>query len=133
MPLKVVIITPDRTVQRIDEAVHVLLPGVDGQLGILPGHIPMVASLRVGQIQVDCPGENVRLFTSSGFAEILSDRVLVLSGAAEKAEEIDVGRARRALERAREALTDAEKAQEILLKAAILRARTRLHVAGADT
>ena len=97
MPLHVMIITPERTVLDVEGAEHVLLPGTDGELGVLPGHVPMVASLYVGQIEVDLPEHSVRLSASGGFAEVCFDRVLVLAETAERADEIDVERARMAL------------------------------------
>jgi len=133
MPLQVTIITPERTVLKADDAEHVLLPGVDGQLGILPGHTPMVASLCVGQIRIDRAQQSAHLATSGGFAEVRSDRILVLAETAEKADEIDVERAARALQRARQELREAEAAQEVAFRAAIARALNRLHTAGAET
>jgi len=130
MPLQVEIITPQGVVLALDDAEHVLLPGTEGQLGILPGHIPMVSSLTIGRIEIDHQGRTIRLSTSGGFAEVTPDRVVVLAETAEKAEDIDVERARRALERARKKLRQAAEMDEAVLRAALARALNRLSVAG---
>ena len=132
MPLQVEIITPQGVVLELDDADHVLLPGVDGELGILPGHIFMVSSLTIGQIEIDRPDGSIHLSTSGGFAEVASDRIAVLAEAAEKAEEIDVERARRALGRAQERLREAVEVDEAVFRAALARAINRLRVAGEE-
>jgi len=129
--VQVHIITPEKTVLESDDVEHVILPAQDGELGILPGHIAMIAGLSVGMAQVDLPGESVRVAVSGGFAEVLADRVLVLADAAERAEDVDVARARAALRRARERLASRDAAVDAArAQAALMRAMNRLKVAG---
>ena len=130
MPLRVEIITPEGELLDIDDATHVLLPGVNGQLGILPGHSPLASSLQVGIIDIDRQNEKSELLsTSGGFVEINSDHIMVLAETAERAEEIDVERAEKALERARERLHHVEETERAELESAIARANTRLRAA----
>lgn len=113
-----------------DNARHVLLPAENGELGILEGHIPMVCSLDIGQVRVDLADKSIVLATSGGFVEVADDRVVVLAETAEKAEDIDVERARRAKDRARERLeTRDADLDEARARAALLRAINRLEVA----
>jgi len=124
------IITPEQTVMESDNARHVLLPAENGELGILEGHIPMVCSLDIGQVRVDLADKSIVLATSGGFVEVADDRVVVLAETAEKAEDIDVERARRAKDRARERLeTRDADLDEARARAALLRAINRLEVA----
>ena len=126
------IITPERTVLEADAAEHVLLPAEGGELGILAGHIPMVCTLAVGRIRVDSDGSQVHLATSGGFAEVLEDEVTVLADTAERSEEIDVGRARAARDRARERLERRDTDLDVVrARIAFARAINRLNVAGA--
>jgi F-type H+-transporting ATPase subunit epsilon len=118
------IVTPERGV--VSEAVdELVLPGSEGYLGVRPGHAPLLTALKVGAIEYRKGKEASLLAVSWGFAEVLSDRVAILAETAEKAEEIDVDRARRAQERAEGRLrkpdtdTDFRRAQVALQKALI--------------
>ena len=111
------IVTPDRHV--VHESVNsVTIPGKNGYLGILPGHAPLLSELRTGEVSY-ARGEAAHyLAVSWGFAEVLPTRVIILVQTAERAEEIDVERAERALGRAEERLNklsdpkiDAERAR----------------------
>ncbi|MFO7955937.1 MAG: F0F1 ATP synthase subunit epsilon [Candidatus Brocadiia bacterium] len=124
------IITPEKTVLEADDVEHVLLPAENGELGVLPDHIPMVCTMQIGRIRVDLPGSSVDLATSGGFAEVLEDRVTVLADSAERACEIDVDRAQAARERAEERLRkSAEEIDMARAKAALARASNRLRIA----
>jgi F-type H+-transporting ATPase subunit epsilon len=124
------IVTPERTVMAVDNAEHVLLPADNGEVGILPGHINMVCSLEVGRIRVDLPGESIDLATSGGYAEVVGNSIVVLAETAERAEEIDVGRARAARDKARRYLARRDATvDDIAAQAALLRALNRLNVA----
>jgi F-type H+-transporting ATPase subunit epsilon len=94
------IVTPERFV--IHETVQsVEMPGKEGYMGILPGHAPLLSELGVGTLSYR-KGSDVEYFAViRGFVEVLPGRVIVLADACERAEEIDVVRARTALERAR--------------------------------
>jgi F-type H+-transporting ATPase subunit epsilon len=124
------VVTPDRQVLR-ETVDSVQLPGLGGELGILPGHAPLLTELGVGLLSYRQGGE-VRTATAiGGFAEVLAGRVIVLAERSERAEEIDVTRARAAKERAEKRLTpeaadvDFARAQD-----ALRRALLRVHVAG---
>ena len=79
------------------------VPGKDGYLGILPGHAPLVGQLGAGFLSYAAAGRRRYLAVSGGFIEVLPDHVRVLADVAERAEDIDVERARLALTRAQEA------------------------------
>jgi F-type H+-transporting ATPase subunit epsilon len=96
------IVTPDRALAH-GEVDEVQLPGAEGYLGILPGHTPLLVSLRVGEMWYRQGTEIHYLFVAFGFAEVLPDRVIVLAQTAERAEEIDTERAEIARQRAAEA------------------------------
>ena len=100
--IELVIVTPERQLLR-ESVVEAVLPGAEGELGILPGHAPLITELGIGALSYRDPGakEQAHLAIIRGFAEVLPDRVTVLAETAELAEEIDVERARQALERAR--------------------------------
>lgn len=121
------VVTPERLVVR-EEVDYVQLPGSEGYLGVLPGHTPLLTSLKIGEIEYRL-GPSVRyLSVSWGFVEILPDKVTVLAELAERAEEIDVERARRAQERAQASLTPPGDDFD-LQQAALERALARLQVA----
>jgi F-type H+-transporting ATPase subunit epsilon len=129
------LVTPDHLIahERVDE---VQLPGAEGYLGVLPGHTPMLVTLGVGQMWYRRGQERFYLSVAEGLAEILPDRVIVLSLTAERAEEIDLMRAEAAREHAESlmrsgaSLEDLERARIAMLKAmsriqVATRARTR--------
>ena len=119
--LTIEIVTPDRAIvhETVDEAG---LPGAEGDLGVLPGHTPLLVKLRVGEIWFRRGSEKTYLHAAFGFAEILPDRIRILARTAERAEEIDLERAEAAAARARERLestasdVDFERARISLLK-----------------
>lgn len=97
------IVTPER--ELVSESVEsVQLPGLDGELGILPGHAPLITELGLGQLTYLQRGQTGHLAILGGFAEVLPDRVSVLAEIAELAEEIDVNRAQEAKQRAEKRL-----------------------------
>lgn len=124
------IVTPERLV--INDAVSEMqIPGKGGYLGILPGHAPLISELAVGEISYrDSKGQIRRLAVAWGFAEVLPDKVTILAETAERAEEIDVARARAARERA-EAILKAPTAESDTAKAEseLERANSRISVA----
>jgi F-type H+-transporting ATPase subunit epsilon len=97
------VVTPTRNLieAQVDE---VILPGKLGYLGVLPGHAPLLTSLAVGRISYRRGGETRDISVAWGFAEVLPDRVTVLCDVAERAEDIDLERARQARQRAEERL-----------------------------
>jgi F-type H+-transporting ATPase subunit epsilon len=109
------------------EADFVLAPGLAGDFGVLPRHIPMLTPLRTGEIMVRNDGHEEYLFVAGGFIEVLPDKVTILADAAERAEDIDHARAEEARKRAQDLLThDAGNAEAA---AALERAIFRVRVA----
>jgi len=123
---KLVVVTPAR-IAYSDEVRMVCARGADGDLGILPDHAPLITALKTDVVRVQKNGQWRYLAVSSGFLEAKENRVIILSDAAEAAEEIDVERARRAKERAEERLrTRTPEIDIIRAEAALLRALARL-------
>lgn len=98
------IVAPDHSVVE-EEVVSVVAPGRMGYFGVWAGHMPLIAALKAGLLEYETPSGDRRFVTvSGGFAEVQGDRMVVLADAAERAQEIDVERAEKALENARRAL-----------------------------
>ena len=129
------IVTPDRSVvaEKVDE---VEIPGAEGYFGVLPGHTPLLATLKIGELWYRIGLEKHYLAIAGGFAEVLPDRVTILAQIAERAQDVDFARAEAARKRAEERLArpaqdlDFERARIALMKALIriqvsARARTR--------
>ena len=100
-----------------EEADFVKLPGLGGELGVLPEHIPLLTPLRTGEVMVRNEGRDQFLFVAGGFVEVLPDRVVILADVAERAEDIDEAAAEEARRAAQEALAqdagDADAAAEL--------------------
>jgi F-type H+-transporting ATPase subunit epsilon len=133
--LQLNIVSPDRLLVR-DAVSEVTVPGKGGYIGVLPGHAPLLTELVPGALSYTREGAKHYLCVNWGFAEVLPDRVIVLVQSAEHAEEIDVGRAQRAKERAEDRLKrfsapeiDMERAHEALRRA-IARLETAHHGRG---
>ena len=113
------------------EDVNVLVaPGIDGQLGILPRHAPLLTILKPGEIRVVQDGEESYISVGGGFMEVLGGKVTILADTAERADEIDIQRARVAMERAEERV--AASASDMDLEramASLRRSQARLKVA----
>jgi F-type H+-transporting ATPase subunit epsilon len=107
--IELIIVTPQRQLLR-EKVAGVQLPGASGELGILPGHAPLITELGNGELSYKASGggEPVVLAVLSGFAEVLPDRVTVLAETAERPEEIDVDRAKEALARAEKRLASTD-------------------------
>jgi F-type H+-transporting ATPase subunit epsilon len=121
------IVTPEKKV--VDTlAEEVQIPSKNGYLGVLPGHAPLITELAVGEVKFHAGGEVQRLAVAWGFAEVLPEKVTVLAESAERPDEIDVERARKAKERAEQRLTSGDVDVERALNA-IHKAETRLEVA----
>jgi F-type H+-transporting ATPase subunit epsilon len=121
------IVTPERSLvsEQVDE---VVLPGTEGYLGALPGHTPLLTSLKIGEIKYRSGGTWSYLAVSWGFVEILPDRVTVLADVAEKAEEIDVEAAKVEKEGAEKKLKNPD-ADFLQAQIALQEALVRLQVA----
>jgi F-type H+-transporting ATPase subunit epsilon len=103
--IKLDIVTAERSVFSEDVEM-VIAPGVEGQLGILPYHAPLMTTLMPGELIVKKGGSEFCLAISGGFLEVRPDRVIVLADSAERAEEIDVSRAQEARLRAEKLLAE---------------------------
>jgi F-type H+-transporting ATPase subunit epsilon len=128
------VVTPDRVVLS-EDVVSLVAPGVEGYLGVLPRHAPLVTELGTGTLTYrPSSGREATLAVSGGFMEVARDRTTVLADAAERPEEIDTERAARARERARAALHALEEryneVQAAEAAAALARAENRLKLAG---
>jgi len=123
------VVTPERLLVR-EEVTAVQVPAANGYLGILPGHAPLVAELGTGFLNYEAGGKRWYLAVHGGYLEILADRVRVLATAAERAEEIDVERAKAALKRAQEQMFNASLGVDpAFALGAMARAQARLDAA----
>jgi F-type H+-transporting ATPase subunit epsilon len=104
--IELVVVTPEKQLLR-EKTVEVQMPGEGGYVGILPGHAPLMTELGIGELSYhDRSGkESEHVAVVRGFAEVLPDRVTILAETAERAEEIDVQRAKDALARAEKRLS----------------------------
>ena len=129
--LSLEIITPEKTVVK-DEVDVVEATGAEGEFGIMPGHTQFLTALAIGEIRYKKGNETVYLASSGGFAEVVEDKVTLLVDTAERSHEIDVDRAKRAMERAESALKTMtyDEAEYRLLEMALHRAIARIGVAG---
>jgi len=125
------VVTPDRQLMS-EEVVSVIAPGVEGYLGVLANHAPLVTELRVGILHVRYPDDTEEnIAVSGGFMQVVGNRVLVLADAAERPQDIDIYRAREALIRARQLLQDPTVDRE-RARVALERAVNRLRAAGVE-
>ena len=104
MPIQLEIVTPERLVYQ-DEVESVNVPGVEGELGILPHHAPLVSTLGYGELRIRKGGAEESFAIVGGFVQVRPDKVVVMAETADLASEID-------LERAQEARREAERALE---------------------
>lgn len=128
MKIRLDVVTPDRRVVEL-EADEVTLPSVEGSMGVLPGHAPLLAMLQPGEVSYRNGSQRKFLAVAGGFAEVLRESVSIMSDAAELAEEIDVERARRAKAEAEKEIARAQDAQFRIAEARLKRAMTRIRVA----
>jgi F-type H+-transporting ATPase subunit epsilon len=127
--LKFEIVTAERMVYS-DDVDIVIAPGIEGQLGILPGHAPLLTMLQPGELVVRREGEETAMFVSGGFLEVMQNRVTVLADIAERAEEIDISRAEEAKNRAEERLREHTPEMDLArAEAALRRSMMRLKIA----
>ncbi|MGA2992614.1 MAG: F0F1 ATP synthase subunit epsilon [Candidatus Korobacteraceae bacterium] len=127
--LELEIVTPERLVVH-DTAVEVQIPGLNGYLGVLPGHAPLITELGVGEISYRSAGTTTRLAVAWGFAEVLPYKVTILAETSERAQDIDVARAQEAKQRAEEILrSNRPDINYEEVQGALRRAETRIEVA----
>jgi len=129
-PFKLTVVTPERTA--IDETVtSVVIPAVDGYLGILANHAPLMTVMRIGSLEfVTIDGVREVAAVTNGFVEVADNKVTILADAAEKHDEINVARAKQALERAEKRIGEGRPDIDIeRARAAYERAKNRLIIA----
>jgi F-type H+-transporting ATPase subunit epsilon len=129
VPLHLEVITPERRVYEEDVDM-VVAPASEGYVGILPHHAPLFTTLGPGEFRVKKGGVEEVLAVFGGFMDVRADRVVVLTDAAEHAEEIDAEQAREARDRAQQALASGQvsAADELRARAALQRELIRLRV-----
>jgi F-type H+-transporting ATPase subunit epsilon len=130
--IRLEIVTPEKTVVSEDVQI-VMAPGVLGEFGVLIGHTPFLTALKTGSVRYsDSQGGEHMVFVSGGFAEALPQKVTILAESAERRRDIDVERARAALERAQKRLAEQRSKEEldfVRAQAALQRALIRLRIA----
>lgn len=136
------IVTPESVIYQ-GRVLGMILPAADGLMGVLPNHAPIVAALDIGPVSLrEESGEKRQLLVTDGFFEMADNKARLLTDAGERAEDIDVERARRAEARARERLAvrgthgtaelvDYERAERALQRA-LQRILVALHLAQKD-
>ena len=126
--LQLDIVTPDKVVlsAQVD---YVSAPGVEGEFGVLPGHVPLLAALSIGCVGYTVNGKKQCAFVSGGFAEVSDNKVTILAESSELADSIDIARANEAKKRAEERLAaKAENINHERAHAALQRAVIRLNI-----
>jgi F-type H+-transporting ATPase subunit epsilon len=129
MPLTVEIVTAEQLVYSEEGVERLIVPGVEGELGVLTLHAPLLTMIQPGVLRIVKGGDEVEMAITGGFIEVRDNRVTILADAAERAEEIDETRAEAARRRAERALEErgpeVDKAKaEASLKRALVRLKT---------
>lgn len=123
------IVTAERVVYS-DEVDVLVAPGIEGQLGVLPEHAPLMTMLQPGELMVRKDSEEQSIFVSGGFLELQGNKATILADTAERAEEIDIARAEEARKIASERIgAKTAEVDPTLAQAAMIRSLMRLKVA----
>lgn len=128
MTIRCEIVSQDRTVFQGDVDI-VILPGAAGEMGILPHHAPVLATLQYGVIKIRQNGKEKLFAVAGGLAEVQPDIVTILADAAENVEDIDIIRAQAAKKRAEDALVNIKPEDQdsyLRMEAALRRSNLRL-------
>ena len=129
MPLTLEIVTAERLVFSDDNVDMVVAPSVDGEVGILPHHAPLLTLLQIGELRVKKGADEQSIVIAGGFLEVLNNRVTILADVAERAEEIDAAAAQEARRRAEDALANRGATSDLANAEAAMRlASLRLRV-----
>ena len=131
MPIRCEIVTQERLLFAEDVDM-VIAPGIDGEVGILPHHAPLLTALAYGELRIKRGGQEESLAIGGGILEVTPEKVTVLADSAERADEIDLARADEARRRAEEILTSGppdDNESLAALDAALRRSNIRLRVA----
>ncbi|MCE5322665.1 F0F1 ATP synthase subunit epsilon [bacterium] len=128
---KLEVITPDRKVLSDDKIASVMLPGIEGYLGVLASHAPLMTALGCGELDFRRPdGTSDVMAICGGFVEVLDNKVTVLSDSAELVSEIDLERAKQAAQRAERRIASHEPDIDMdRAQAALMRAINRIKIA----
>ncbi len=127
--MRLEIITAEREVYS-DDVDILVAPGIEGELGILPHHSPLMTALQPGEIRIRKDGEDVFMAVSSGFLEVMDNKVTILADTAERSDEIDEARVQEAMKRAEERIQRRESDMDLeRAVAALRRSQARLKVA----
>jgi F-type H+-transporting ATPase subunit epsilon len=130
MPLTVDIVTAERSVLSEEGVDEIVVPGIEGELAVLPMHAPLLTMIKPGVMLIKKGNDETEMAITGGFLEVRDDRVTILADAAERAEEIDVARAEEARKSAERDLEQRETDVDLARVAAELqRALVRLKVA----
>jgi len=131
MPLDLTIVTPSGPAYRGDVD-SVVLPGSEGDFGVLPEHERFLCALRVGEVKIQKGGQTLYAAIAEGFAEVSGEQVTVLADSCELAGDIDTARAELARQRAEQGLAalarDEDAARVAEFEASLARSRNRLAV-----
>ena len=127
--LRLEIVTPEAKTYSEDVDM-VTLPGADGEYGILPLHVPLITALKPGALKVQKGGQEILLATGGGFAEVMPDRVSILTDMAVRDADVDESAAQAAMDRAKAALADKTLSSEAQAEAeaALARSLAQLHI-----
>jgi F-type H+-transporting ATPase subunit epsilon len=129
MPIQLEIVSPERRAYE-DEVDMVVVPGIDGQLGILPHHTRLLSALGTGELRIKKAGTEQIMLISGGFVEVRPDRVIVMADLAEHSDEIDEAKAVEARKRAQAELDQVRDPVDIArVRAALQTALMRERIA----
>ncbi len=130
MKFKLDIVTPERLIWS-DEVDQVTLPTLQGEITVLARHVPMVSILQAGEIKIRRDQDTIYMAVTGGFIQVSGKQTTILADAAERAEEIDIERAERAREKARQQMTKktGDRIQDAEAFAAFQRSLIRIKVA----
>ncbi len=127
--LRLEIVTPELKAYS-DDVDSVVIPAVEGEIGVLPNHVPLMTQLLPGELRVSKGGEELRLAVGEGFVEVSADKVAVLTDMAIRESEIDEGAAEEAVRRAEEAMRNTKMSDEehATVKAALQKSLAQIRV-----
>jgi len=130
MKFKLDIVTPERQIWS-DDVDFVTIPTIQGEITVLANHVPIVSIIEPGELKIRKENENIFMAVTGGFFQVTGKKVTILADAAERAEEIDIERAERAREHAKQLLEEKkqEKVPNAEAIAALQRSLARLKVA----
>src|SRR5437868_15304403 len=128
MSMRLEIVTPEQTAYSEDVDM-VTLPGSEGELGVYPNHVPLLTTLKPGELRVLRAGRESYLAVGEGFVEVRGDAVSVLTDMALEPEKIDIVAAEKAVERAQAAMKEDHGPEEVAaIQASLQKALAQLHV-----